>query len=439
MKIQKPQLRLKPELKPYFVVLASLALLAQRVEAQVVTRERASFAPRNFQVAEEVKASDLTKILNQASPHQKVVDEIRKLIEPLSKKAHVSTEQVSKILSDKELSPQQKIDGIRALADLPPKQLEKSELVSILNEPTGNGKKIGKLKALAEGKPPAEIKEPDSGVSKISIDIGAISLNPVVVKIPEMPTGFGELEKNGSEGKAFARIAYEDRWAWNPKREDEFTAKAKDTKLHLSGLSDLKYDFSSSLAFYSNGDSNEASAAAIVGNSDFAIEIDQDLLFLRAQKTEAIPNEKTGAMERVVTERKSLGLGVSYAGVTNVDTFDIHNKVLVGTSFTTAWNLHKRPGRLNIKVGPAWIDTVELEGGDSSRVKLSADMKTPRYSFEPAFGVETRFSIPTGDSANLMLGSSFYVREDIPNNWNAYISMQVATDKLLGFLGLGSE
>ena len=270
-------------------------------------------------------------------------------------------------------------------------------------------------------------------VSKVIIEVGAITLNPISVAItPATATAAATatLQKDSSSAKAFARVAYEDKWAFNPARVAEKEVRDGDF-LSLSDRKKLlvapRFDFRASLAFFSDADSDNSTATAVVGNSDFAFEVEQDLTFIRSQSVSG-------------NERKSLGVGVAYAAVTDSESFDIHNRVLVGPAFNTAWNLNpgKRPGRLSLRAGIAWIDTVNLIGGDPNQVRLAPGGTTPEYELDEAFGVEMAYSLPAGKNANLMLGSSFYVRKDIPNNWSAFVSLQVSTDKLLGFVGLGS-
>jgi hypothetical protein len=307
---------------------------------------------------------------------------------------------------------------------------------------TGTQADAAKTAAGATGAAKVVLEEFSIEAANFAVSGGFTLLNPY--KIDD-----GVLERNGTEAAAFVELSLLDVWAWNPQVRYRWAAE----NLHANGRNGWtgphfvqkgweNLDFQGTVAYFFHGDSDQQTAATIVGAGEFSLEATVLYPVFMGLYTREKNDPFSNALDLYnrTTSAHTVGLVLAYGATTDRGAFDIHHRAFGGVGYRTAIkNPHantksgiKREILLGMQVGAALVESTEFVDGDSRRIRLEhGDL--PAYTHNVNFGVEAEiyYPLPNTEVVNLSFKTRVYGgSDDNPNQWAASIGITAALDKL---------
>lgn len=296
-------------------------------------------------------------------------------------------------------------------------------------------------RAIEQGFPPNTVDN-----SYLTIIAGAYLLNPY--RIGES----NRLEKSDAEAPFFIQFAYDNVWAWNAIRRQYGWDNKRPSIIERKSFIDY-IDLQGKLSVFLHSDSDKTNVSTIVGSGDFAAEgtftfnIWESTFGLESDADESGVSKPENLYSHIYDRTifaQSYGPCISYSGVTDRSAFDLHSRVLIGTSYKAAMKLGRfktneprREGLISINLGYAWIDQLQFVS-ESSRVVKTTHDGVPDYKFEGGFAVEADVYYPIGKDLFLTAGTRIYAMHD-PNPWSAQLSITWSVERLLTAVGLAKE
>lgn len=296
-------------------------------------------------------------------------------------------------------------------------------------------------KKVAEATKVAASAESDTGKridnNYLSINSGLYLLNPYEIGASN------RLERGDSEAAFFIEFAFNNAWAWNPaRRQYTWSDRSCDFFDFKSPLDHMDFQTKLSFFLHDNG-SKTTNASTIVGSGDFAAEA--TVTFNIYQGLFGPSPRATGGADRSIfdetTLAQSIGVVVSYGGITDRQAFDIHHRIFTGLGYKGAFRIGEsdpesvaRELLYNIQMGYAWIEQTQFLNDDTREIKLTQG-DLPDYQLEGGFAVETELYWRITKTSFLFVGARLYANHD-PNPWSAHIGVTIAADKVSDLLGL---
>jgi hypothetical protein len=316
--------------------------------------------------------------------------------------------------------------------------------------------------ATLKNNPKVELGDPDYMLENnvVSLNAGVILLSPYKLGAPTN-TGSGRpariLESDDSQARFYIDVAvnylwvanYERRARWAKERMqttrddlwDIFQGAKKTDQDGDGGEWGLgSPDFQGHIMYVAKDD-KEASAAAIVGSGEFALEVTVGLPFYQAIYTRDGSLDAKNGRELYDKTLHAHWLGIvgSWSGTTDGDAFDVHSRYFFGMSyrgaFKAGWSKQedkiRREVTATFQIGYAAVDSVRFVGNNDTSVFLTHG-SVPKYHMESAMGVEAEVMIPLGKTFTGTAGARIYTGID-PNPWNAYVAVTVPLEKVFNW------
>lgn len=257
---------------------------------------------------------------------------------------------------------------------------------------------------------------------------GVRSLTPYKITVSGEPGAKrATLDANGTSAVGYIEYVLATRWAWSPARVSNYVKdtggpgienrREKEKALNLSPFDGRLFDVDMRVS-YNFAKGSEKDTSAIVGSGDFGLEVTVSRLLARRLHQDLDANE--GAY--------SIGIDLSYGLNTDRNSFDAHERIVVGPSYTASRAQGERWLLFTSRIGPALLDTVKFQSKATREIALEHD-DVPRFRLHPAAAFEVELFYPIGTDATITLGTRAYVGVR-PAPWTVYIGYSIPISNL---------